>query len=73
MTYHAFYSQKAADSRGGVVEYLTADGEPVECTVVDRDPDAPGYEWPDKIYRGPVEKFSRTIVPLAEDRLVFLV
>ncbi len=63
MALHAFYSPQAAEQVGGVVEYENVNGTRIECTNVSSSREGEGYMWPDKIYRGEVEKFRRVIVP----------
>ena len=52
---YAFYSERAAKIFGTVI-YLTKDGKPVECT----DPAGSEYKWDDKVFVGPVDRFSRS-------------
>ena len=54
-----FISQKSMDKGHGTVWYATTDGGEVECGAVDSDPEAKGYEWPDKRSVGEVCKYLR--------------
>ena len=45
---YAWFSAMAAESGCRVIRYRLLDGVSVDVTCVDRDPSAPGYNWPDK-------------------------
>lgn len=62
--FYAFHSKTALERHGGLFEWLTSDGKPVECTVVVADePDGEFYQWPDKVFMGEVVECSRIIIP----------
>jgi hypothetical protein len=49
------------DARPGAMVWARPDGSPVVVTTVaqDESPDYPGYQWPDKVFVGPVTHYVR--------------
>lgn len=57
MNKHAYYSEQAAQTFGSVI-WRTPWNEEIEVTSVSDDKDS-YYNWPDKVYMGPVTEFVR--------------